>query len=583
MNQAQFIAQYQEDHGAKFNEKLFIRDENEVIKYLKQIVLACERNRSYLIKVVGFKVVENLDEIKQTMIEYEREKFEQKNRNSKVKKVFDESRFNYIDLKESIVKLLVIRYYVSINNECEYFTVIIKVPRVVDKYYMKIFGKYYLAINQIIDASTYNNSTKNPNSKNKKKQNISFRTIFMKTMMYRSFYAMKTTKKEPIKITSYSSNIFTKSVLSFKYVFARFGFFEGLSFFNMRDCIRITKEDPDDDKFYTFCRSNKHIFISTPKMLFDNQPAVQSMIYTVYKTLLKDSDVDQYHLRSFWLKSLGGDFGNPSIEKGTGILDSFENIYESIIRNGLHLPELKKRDMYDILKWMIGNYSELRQKDNHDISTKRIRWALYLACHYSAAIAEGLYRIADTNSKSADCTIDAIRKAIVTHPDILLKALSRGNKLIISKNSVNSDDALSALKFSFKGLGGIGDSNKAAVSDSFRAVDVSHVGRVDVTYSSNNDPGMSGIICPMADIYDDSFSEYEEPNDWDEKFNELVNNYRKLNSIKDAFRFKCEITGEEYDPRKYELVEDTIKQVKSLIIPWRFATEEERQNFTLDV
>ena len=216
MNQAQFMAQYQEDHGAKFNEKLFIRDENEVIKYLKQIVLACERNRSYLIKVVGFKVVENLDEIKQTMIEYEREKFEQKNRNSKVKKVFDESRFNYIDLKESIVKLLVIRYYVSINNECEYFTVIIKVPRVVDKYYMKIFGKYYLAINQIIDASTYNNSTKNPNSKNKKKQNISFRTIFMKTMMYRSFYAMKTTKKEPIKITYCHSSMYLLDLDSLK-------------------------------------------------------------------------------------------------------------------------------------------------------------------------------------------------------------------------------------------------------------------------------------------------------------------------------------------------------------------------------
>ena len=577
MNQAEFIADYQKEYGATFNPLLFVRDENQIIEYLKKIILACERNRVYLIKVIGFRVVEDIDEIKQTIIDYEKEKFEQKNRNSKVQKTFDTSKFDIIDLRASAIKLLVVRYYVSINNEDEYFTVLIKVPRVVDKYYFLIYGKYYLAINQIIDASTYNNSKQNPNAKTKKKQNTSFRTIFMKTMMYRAFYTMKTTNKIPVRFTVFTSNIFTKNVLSYKYIFAKFGFFEGLDFLNMRYCISISKTDPNDDELYTFCRSNKHIYISCPKMLFDNQPAVQSMIYTVWKTITKDEDLDEYHLRRFWLKSLGKDFGNESIEKGEGILDSFENIYEDIIRDGLHLPPEKKQDMYDILKWMLGNYTELRQKNNHDISTKRVRWALYLACHYSASIAEGLYRIADTNSKSADYSIDVIRKAIVTDPDILLKELSRGNKLVISKNSVNSDDALSALKFSFKGLGGIGDSNKAAVSDSFRSVDVSHIGRVDVTYSSNNDPGMSGIVCPMADIFEDSFSEYEEPNGWDDKFNTLVNQYRSLKSKVEAFKIEEKFFDKKPEPKLLQLVEDTIPMVQSMILPWRISTEEERE------
>ena len=582
MNQAELVAEYSELFGAKFNPKLFIRDENEIIYYLKKIILACERNRVYLIRVVGFRVVEDLNEIKQTIIEYEKEKFEQKNKNSKVKKVFDSSRFDIIDLRPSAIKLLVIRYYVSINNEYEYFTVIIKVPRVVDKYYFLIYGKYYLAINQIIDASTYNNSSNNPKAKTKKKQNVSFRTIFMKTMMYRNFHALKTTKKEQVKFTYYTSNIFTKNVLTFKYIFARFGFFEGLDFLNMRDCVRITRTDPNDDSMYTFCRSNKKIYISCPKMLFDNQPPVQNVVFTVYKTLAKDSDFDEYHLRRFWLKSLGSDFGNYSIDKGAGILDSFENIYEDIIRNGLHLPFNKKQTMYDIIKWMVGNYNELRQKDNHDISTKRIRWSLYLAGHYSSNIAEGLYRIADTNSKSADCTIDAIRKAIVTDPDILLKALSQGNKLVMSRNDVNSDDALNAVNFSFKGLGGIGDSNKAAVSDSFRAVDVSHIGRIDVTYSSNNDPGMSGLICPMAEIYDDSFSDYEEPNSWDDKFDELVSMYRSLNTKLDMFKIKEDFIGTKPDEKQVALIEDTIPQIKALIVPWRIMTEDEDIRYSRD-
>lgn len=583
MTQDEFIANYSEENGIKFNNKLFNRDEDEIIYYLKKIILACERSRVFLIKVIGFRVVEDIEEMKKAYIEYEREKFEQKNRGSKVKKVFDASKFNFVDLRESIVKLLIVRYYVSINNESEYFTVLIKIPRIIDKYYFKIYGKIYCAINQIIDASTYNNSNRNPNAKTKKKQNISFRTIFMKTQMYRGYHKMSTTKKEHMRLTYFTSNIFTKSVLTFKYIFAKFGFFEGLDFMNMRECIRITRTDPNDPDMYTFCRSNRHIYISTPKVLFNNQPAVQSMIYTVYKTLVHDEEIDQYHLRKFWLISLGTDFGNPSLEKGEGILDSFENIYEDIIRDGLHLPPEKKRDMYDIVKWMMGNYSELRQKDNHDISTKRVRWALYLACHYSASIAEGLYRIADTNSKSADSSIDAIRKAIMTQPDILLKELSRGNKLVISKNTVNSDDAFLALKFSFKGLGGIGDSNKAAVSDRFRDVHPSHLGRLDVTYSSNNDPGMSGLISPTADIYDDSFSEYEEPNSWDEKFNQLVETYRKSKSLKERYLLECGILGKPTDPRKLALIEDTIPQIQAMIIPWRIATEEEKRLYSRDI
>ena len=580
MNQSQIMAEYAEEYGNKFNPALFIKDEDEIIEYLKKIILACERNRVYMINVIGFRVIEDQDEIKQTIIEYEREKFERKNRYSKVKKNFDTSRFDIIDLRPSAIKLLVTRYYVSINNDYEYFTVIIKVPRIVDKYYFLIYGKYYLAINQIIDASTYNNSNTNPNAKTKKKQSISFRTIFMKTMMFRNFHTLKTTKKEAIKLTYYTSNIFTKNVLTFKYIFAKFGFFEGLEFMNMRDCIRITLFDPNDPEMYTFCRSNKKIFISVPKMLLDNQPPVQSMIYTVYKTLAKESDFDEYHLRRFWLKSLGGDFGNFSIDKGAGILDSFENIYEDIIRDGLHLPPDKKEDMYDIIKWMVGNYIELRQKDNLDISTKRIRWALYLACHYSASIAEGLYRIADTNSKSADCSIDAIRKAIVTDPDILLKALSQGNKLVMSRNDVNSDDALNALKFSFKGLGGIGDTNKSAISKLFRTVNISHIGRVDVTYSSNNDPGMSGLICPMADVYDDSFSEYEEPNGWEDKFNELVKQYRSLKTQKEMFKISEDFIGKKPDDKKVKLVEDTIPAVQSMIVPWRIAVIDEDKKYT---
>ena len=580
MNQAEFVSEFSAENGVKFNPKLFVKNEDEIIEYLKRIILACERNRIYLIKVIGFKVIEDIDEIQQTIIDYEKEKFDQKN--TKTGKPFSDDFLNIIDLKDSAIKLLVVRYYISINYEEEYFTVLIKIPRIVDKYYFKIYGKYYLAFNQIVEGSTYNN-TNSATGKTKKKQLISFRTIFMKTQMYRSFTSIKTTKKEPIKLTYFTSNIFTKSVLTFKYIFARYGYWGGLDFMNMRDCIKITNYDPNDPNMYTFSHSTKKIFYSTPKMLFDNQPVVQSLVYTVYKSVTSEEEYKNYHKRTFWLISIGDDFGNASIEKGLGILDSFENIFESIIHDGLHIPEHKKENMYCIMKWIMGNYNELRQKNNYDISTKRIRWGLFLASHYSAHIANGLYRIADSNGKSSDYNLASIRKAIKTDPDVLLKELTNHNKLVGSKNIVNSDDAFSALKASFKGRGSIGDTNKAAVSDNFRRVDPSHIDKIDLTYSSNNDPGMAPLICPTAEIYGDSFTEYEEPNSWDDKFNQLINQYRDLCTQKSLFEIRKDFLDENLDPKKLAIIEDTIPILESMIMPFRFITQEEVDNYSLEL
>ena len=575
MDQAEFVAKYADEFGVKFNPDLFIRNEDEIIEYLKKIVLACERSRVFCIKVIGFRVIEDYAEINKTIRDYEYEKFEKKNRTSKVKKTFDESRFNMIDLKESYIKLLEVKYYCSINGTSEYYTVLIKIPRVVNKYYFKLYGNYYYAMNQIVDASTYNNSHSKSSRKNK--HNVSFRTTFMKTMMYRASYVLKNTEKEPIKFTSFTSNIFTKSVYTFKYVFAKYGFFEGLDFMNMRDCVFITETDPKDPSLHTFCRKDGKIFISTPKVLFDNQEPVQAMVYCIYKTIAKESNMRVYHLRKFWLKSLGKDFGNATVEKGLGIIDSLEHIYDQIVKEDLHIPEQKKENIFYILKWMVGNYNELRQKDNLDISTKRVRWSLYLACHYSSKIAKGIYRISDSGS---DAKLETIRKAIVTSPDILLKAITK-DSLVAYRNVVNDDDAIMALKFSYKGISGIGEKSKSAVPDTFRAVYASHLDRVDVTASSNSDPGMSGVICPLADIYNGSFSDYEEPNSWDDNFNATIEEYRKLKGKKEMFDIKKGFFDENITVEDLAVIEDGLTTLKALIIPFYVVTDEEARSYSL--
>jgi hypothetical protein len=75
----------------------------------------------------------------------------------------------------------------------------------------------------------------------------------------------------------------------------------------------------------------------------------------------------------------------------------------------------------------------------------------------------------------------------------------------------------------------------------YRYIDPSHVGILDMDASSASDPGMSGMICPMAKLHgsDKSFSEYEEPNEWRELFAPYRDKY------KEGLKNPITINGEE--------------------------------------
>ena len=89
---------------------------------------------------------------------------------------------------------------------------------------------------------------------------------------------------------------------------------------------------------------------------------------------------------------------------------------------------------------------------------------------------------------------------------------------------VNDNDATTALKFTYKGIAGLGEDG-AAVQDVYRYVDPSHIGILDLDVSSTSDPGMSGMICPMANVYNGFFSEYQEPNNWEAQYGQIQKNY----------------------------------------------------------
>ena len=547
LRQGQLIHEYDNKYREKFNEELFVRSDDDIIEELKKVILSCQRDKAFTLRVESFTVVDDYNEINNILYKHD-EQFKSKNKRKN-------NQYQYINLKDSDIKLLIVRYYIAIKGEYEYVNVIIAVPRIVNKYYFRISGNIYSAMYQIVDGSTYNNSTSNS-----KKHSVTLKTMFMPIRIYRNFQPLKTTNGETIKTTFYLSRIFNKSLGALKYILAKYGLYGTFNMLGIT-CISITQEDPQNENVYTFMKNN--IFINVPKMIFDADAVVQSLVATLYKSIIKDTVYENMFTINYWVKSISLEFNNNNLEKGLSILESLESIYDISTKESIRLPEDEKSNIYLILRWMIREFSNLKTKDNLDISIKKIRCAEYIASLYAMKISKGIYRVSDMAKKASK---DTIRKAISTVPMYLLGAITKC-KLVNYVNMVNDIDALTALKFTYKGISGLGESNNSSIPDIYRTLNPSHLKRVDPDSSSATDPGVTGTICPLTDLYNGSFSDFQEPNFWEKEFAEIMNNYKAMTGRKEAIIFEKEILKRETSLDDEILLEECTETIKELIRP----------------
>ena len=555
-NQYSFIREYNDKNRPQFNPELFDRSDDAIIEVLKKVILSIERDRYFVIKVKNFTVVDDYQQIR-TLLR-EQEKFKSKNKNKQ--KIDD--KYNYIPLKDSDIRLLIVDYYLEVPNPKEgsprskNLRVLIEVPKIVDKYYFRIFGNIYSSLYQVVDGSTYNNS----NSANPKSQNIAFKTLFMASRIYRYIEKLKMTNGGTKECIWYMSNIFKKKCPLMRYLLARFGFYQTCQLLKVND-LYISDHDIEKDDYYTVKKNN--MYISLPKYIYDNDPVAQSLMYTVYNSISRETSLNNVYTLEYWIAMLGDSYNNKTVEKGLNVLDSLESILDIPTQENLKLPEECKKNIYDIIIWILREFNELRKKDNLDISTKRIRYEEYFGAIYAIKLATGLYRISDEASK---LQIDRLEKAIYTFPDFLLKQISK-DSLVNYNNSVNDMDAITALKFTYKGVSGVGDGNTASIPVNYRQVHPTHLGRLDLDSSTANDPGLSGMLCPMASIHNNFFSDYKEPNNWRAEVDQVLAQYAQLEGLKNALEYQGTINGVNVEEQRLAVIQDTLSSIEKLITP----------------
>lgn len=564
MSQREFIRKYNEEHREDFNDDLFVRDNDRFIEALKKVILSCERDRYFILKVKQFTVVDSYEEIIRLLKEQEKIKSDHKDKYV--------NRYDYIAVQDSDIRLLVVDWYMWVPNpkkdkdgnegpHDKTLRVLIMVPRYVDKYYLRLFGTLYCQKYQIVDGSTYNNSQK----ENAKSQNVTLKTIFMATRIYRFKQEFLTTRGDKLPCIFYMSAIFNKMVPVMKYLLARFGLYETMDRLGV-PYLRITDHDINDDEWYTV---NVHqVYLSLPKYIYENDITAQSLMYTIYNAVVAETTVDELFTVKYWVDNLGASFNSKDPNKGESVLFSLENIYDLLTKESIRLPENQKKDIYDILVWIIREFSELRKKDNLDIGAKRIRLEDYAAMLYAMKLSVGLFRISDNG---ADTQLSEIEKSIFTFPDYLIKVLTR-DRLVNSKNSVNDLDCFSALKCTYKGVSGIGENKDNSVAIEYRQVNTSQLGRIDLDSSSANDPGLSGMLCPMSDMYDNYFSDYSEPNTWREELRGMLKEYKKQQGLKEVYTLQRSI-GMPVDAAKEIMVDENLART-NMIMPFIIGVDE---------
>lgn len=551
-----FLADYSAKYRKPFNDDLFVRSEYDIIEYIKKVILSIcngsDNSGQIFIGVNYFNVIDEYTKVVEKLHELESEGIR---RNKRI----DYNIHDYINLKDSDVILLEVNYHLEVNGTTYDGSVFIDIPKVVNKYYFRIDGTIYSTLYQIADASTYNNA-----QSKKRDRHVSFRQLFQKHNVYEKHAKLEVVDPQSGEVSqipciNYTTDLFGNNIPLCKYFLAKYGLFGAMQYLYLSEVyLSIDRPQSCNGDFLHFNKEN--IWVTVPTYLWNNCPVLQAFVYTLITNVPKKCDsISKFADVEYWLMVLGADFKNKTVEKGQSMLDSVDRNYDLSMKDELRLPDDNKRNLFDILRWEMYEFDALWNKDNYDMTYKKLKISSYIAGYYAAKLS---YNLVKTTNSINSLTAEKLFKSLNIAHDYILDQLKRGN-LVSYKNGVNDDDIFSVLKYTFKGVSGIGENKASAVPVKYRLANPSHIGKVDCDTSPAGDPGMTGLICPYAELAPGQYlAEFKEPCSWQDVQQSVIDSYRKIVSMNSIFRTKEELTQV---PQGVELLNSIEGAVKAAI------------------
>ena len=392
----------------------------------------------------------------------------------------------YIDIDKSLLKIYRFFFRITKDDRCEIISFDLFYPELIKGQYFLINDNRYFPVFQMLDSSFFNTP----------------KAVVLKTLVM------------PIVMTllddSLTLNLFKKKINPFNYYFAKFGFYETLDYFGIKDKIIIKDTDKDltiDLAIYTKFAISKKLFFYIETAEYDKDKFIYN---SIMHTLSTRSRLERLDEEDVWKKKLGSFFTTTTdkakkIAKADNTLVSLERCLDDLNKNILRLAEEDKSDIYALLRYMIRNYGILRQRNNCEIANKRIRSHEYLVYPLLTKFSGFVRRI--NNGKNI--TFEKLCDFKPSKGFIVKFAIT--NELLRYDNSCNSISLVTKLRFS---QGGIQSQfSSGSVNIVYRTNHPSYVGKIDLLATSAGSPGCTGLFTPFCQLYDDRYFTKDENNE----------------------------------------------------------------------
>lgn len=405
-----FLAQNKNKNEDKINEDVIYKIRSEPL--VDYIIDAFRTLESCHLKVVDWELITDESKIDSDSVNIRHIK--NKNNKKFIKRMpIDNSRY----------ELLKIKFYLCAEDGEEYKTINLLLFKRCNKYYYIIDGNRFYPIYQLLESSTYC-----------RKNYLTLKTLLLPIRIKRTEETVEI-DGELHMVPLYDLCIFSNIINPLQFYLALFGYENTLIYMDMKDIIRIESfKKYDKEKEYCF-KSEGGLYVKVIKYFFDNDNFTRFMTIglrnvTRYCTNLRD--LNDY---KFWVCDLGEfmvmNSKNKDITKlyakGKNVLFSFGRLLDNMTKKNLKLDYKNKANIFAVVRWMMRNFDELKNKDNMDILNKRVRIPEYMAAYLITKLSPRMAKfIANDNVKLKD-----VELLINMEQDYLVKTVKSSKKPLL--------------------------------------------------------------------------------------------------------------------------------------------------------
>lgn len=408
-----------------------------------------------------------------------------------------------------------IRIETNVNSKTIKKSII--VPKLTDEGYYIISNKEAKAIWQLVEASVYVQRGKI--TLKSRMPIIMYKTVTKEMIdtegnvySFKPYsYAMDAFAKK--KIPTKTKKVNNKFINPFVIFASKMGLRQSIKFMCMDELIDIVKNDVEiEHDNYSFIPLND-LYIRVHKIALDNE-LICSLVGMLHLLQTPEFPVTYENIddRDYWIARIGvvgSKHDKPLHEfrnKGYTTLMMIERLLDNMTIRNLRLPEGYKGHIYEILRWMIVDFDELKTKENIDINNKRIRKSEYIIkSTLGRKLNENINRVITHRSDSRQNTIDALLEIFNFPDNIILNGMRIINDLIKTEDITNDFTIIEDLAYSSKGPESLGDGTTKNVMVKLRDVHPSFMGKIDCEVISQSDIGMNGSFVPYLKLYDGFF------------------------------------------------------------------------------